>query len=167
MTKEVTYNFKYDKKCYVLVGNIGCGKSTYVKNNLQGENVIVSRDCIRYMFGNGKYVFDKNLEPVVHATNIFIIKGLMMEGVNIAIDETNVNDILRGKYISLAKEYGYKIIAIVLPRLPRDLAVERRMNDPHGQPYPEIWRSVWERFDEMYIEPTLEEGFDEIVLINN
>lgn len=165
MTKEVTYKFKYEKKCYILVGNIGCGKSTYVKNNLQGENVVVSRDKIRYMFGNGDYVFDKKLEPTVAEANICIIENLMRTGVNIVIDETNVNDILRASYLTLAKSNGYESIAIVLPRLPKELAVDRRMNDPHGQPNREIWESVWERFDNMYVNPTLEEGFDEIVNI--
>ena len=37
------------------------------------------------------------------------------------------------------------------------------MNDPHGQPDVAMWENVWERFDKAYEEPTLDEGFDEII----
>ena len=47
-------------KIIVLVGNIGSGKTTWIKKFLKktkGKYVVVSRDAIRYMMGGGKYIF--------------------------------------------------------------------------------------------------------------
>jgi len=160
-------NIKYDKKCIIMVGNIGSGKSTYVKD-LHGEYAVVSRDKLRYMFGNGNYIFDTKLEPTVSAATFYIVDNLMETGVNIIVDETNVNIKMRKMYIGYAKMYGYEISAIVLPRLSMEESVNRRMNDPHGQYDRTVWENVWKKFDNSYIEPTLQEGFNSVhIILNN
>ena len=149
-----------------MVGNIGSGKSTYVKK-LKDENIIISRDAIRYMFGDGKYVFDKRLEKAVVEANFTAFNHLIETGVNIVSDETNMNTWMREHYIKKAKEAGYTIRAMILPRLSKEQCVNRRMQNSHGAFSADIWEGVWQGFDDMYEIPTTEEGFDEIIMLNN
>jgi len=51
-----------------------------------------------------------------------------------------------------------------MPRLTKKDSVDRRMQNPHGQPNRKIWNKVWDRFDTMYEMPTLKEGFDSIII---
>jgi len=156
--------YKFDKKLILVVGNIGSGKSTYIKT--RNDCIVVSRDSLRYMFGNGSYIFDKKLEPAVHAGTVTIVEELMQSGVNIILDEVNVSKRLRFYYVNLANQYGYTKEAIILPKLDKETSLNRRMQNPHGHPNREKWAEVWDMFDKLYEEPIKEEGFDVVVRLN-
>ena len=49
----------FTPKFYIMVGNIGSGKSTYIKNSLS-EATVISKDGIRYAFGGGNYIFNRS-----------------------------------------------------------------------------------------------------------
>lgn len=154
------------KKFYILIGNIGSGKSTYIRNNLS-TGVVINKDSIRYGLGGGKYLFDLNLEPIVHSTSIYLTRKLCENETPILIlDETNVIRKGRKSFIKIAKEYGYKVIALNFPYLEKKEAVDRRMTNPHDQPDRKIWEGVWSKFNRQYQEPFLTEGYDEIIQIS-
>jgi predicted kinase len=147
----------------VLVGNIGAGKSTLCHKLVKAGYVVIARDKLRYMIGNGKYIFNPSLEQAVYNSEQKIIEEFMRLGVNIVVDEVGVSKKFRENYLRVGKRYNYKTVALVLPRLNKEDSVDRRMNDPHGQPDRKLWESVWIKFDRIYVDPTLEEGFDKII----
>lgn len=151
-------------KFYIMVGNIGSGKSTYIKNNMKDATVI-SKDSLRYAIGGGNYIFDPKLEPVIHNTSVYMVDQFCHQKKvqSIVLDETNVQAKNRKQFINLAKEHGYDVIAVVFPNFPKDVAVNRRLTNPHCQPDRELWESVWDKFNNRYKHPTLEEGFHCII----
>ena len=150
----------------ILVGNIGSGKTTWIRENRKPEELVVSRDDLRYMFGGGEYLFDPHgTESVIKSLGIQITKLLCIEGRDIIVDETNVSRGLRENYIKIAKGYGYKVIVVELPRYSKRKSVNRRMRDPHGQFSRAVWNGVWEMFDNMYEIPRKSEGIDKITKV--
>ena len=152
-------------KFYILIGNIGAGKSTYIKNNIQ-KGIVISKDSIRYAIGGGNYKFNPNLEPVIHSTTIHMAHKFCEKQVSeIVLDETNVEAKNRKAWIDIAKKQGYYIVAMEFPKFDKEIAVARRLTNPHCQPDAELWCNVWDKFNKKYQKPTLEEGFDSILQI--
>jgi len=150
---------------YIMVGNIGSGKTTLVKKILaeKPKIVVISRDDLRYMIGAGKYVFNPELEPFIFESARLMIKNLMHEeAVDILIDETNMCKKYREDYLDLVRQYAYEATAIVMPQLDKKTCVDRRMQNPHGQDDRSIWEGVWDKFDGLYEKPTIAEGFNKI-----
>jgi predicted kinase len=154
-------------KMIVLVGNIGSGKTTYCKHLIKEGSLIVSRDALRYMIGNGKYIFDKRIEPAIFESERNILENLMLREFNVAVDETGINKRLRRPYIRLAKNYEYEIEAHVMPILSKKVCVDRRMKQPHCINERDVWEAVWEKFNNIYEPPTRVEGFDKIKEVLN
>jgi predicted kinase len=152
-----------DKELILLIGNIASGKSTKAKELAKQGYTIISRDAIRYMIGAGEYIFNPDLEPTIKKATHELLKKFLEDDVRVVYDETNVNQALRSSTIEIAKEYGYKVIAVVMPRLSKRKSVNRRVKDPHGSDDRDIWNMVWTNFDSIYEEPTIEEGIDEII----
>ena len=154
-------------KLVVLVGNIGSGKTTYTHKLVAKGYVAISRDALRYMIGNGKYTFNPDLEPAIFSSETEIIKRFMELGVDIVIDEVGINKHVRARYIYLANKYKYQKICVCLPKYSMEECVDRRMQDPHGQPDRALWESVWIKFNKRYQKPSLKEGFDKIIQLRN
>jgi len=147
----------------ILVGNIGSGKSTTVKKLVKEGYIVISRDAFRYMIGAGEYIFNPKLEPIIHNMNIDCLIRCLQVGLDVVVDETNVSRGMRKRYLELGNDYGYITTALVMPRLSMKEAVDRRMNDPHGQPDRKMWEGVWKKFESKYCEPTIEEGFNKVI----
>lgn len=153
------------KTLTILIGNIGAGKSTYIKELLKknSNSLVFSKDMIRYMIGGGNYIFDLNIEPLITKVGFYFVESAIIEGkYNIIIDETNMSKFQRAEYLDIAEVWGYKKVAIIMPKLSKSESVNRRLQNPHGEFSKEVWESVWERKEKEYNEPTLEE-FNEII----
>lgn len=152
----------------VTIGNIGSGKSTYLKALLQKQPSfrVISLDAIRYMIGGGKYLFDRSLEPIVFRTAMVMYREFLKQGENIILDEKNISVKTRKAKIAIAKEFCYAVYALEFPRLTKEEAVTRRMNNPHDCPDRDMWESVWEQKNKRYQSPSSEEGFDSVVTIS-
>jgi len=153
------------KKIVMLVGNVGSGKSTLAKKLVKQEYVVISRDALRYGFGVGGYIFNKNYEGIVSKTVYFMFKEFLSLGVSLVIDETNMTKSIRKRYITKAKKNNYKIVAVILPKLTKEVALDRRMKNPHTINDREYWAQVWQMFNDMYEEPSFVEGFNHIINI--
>ena len=162
------YKFAYKQRLILLIGNIGNGKSTYLRNHkeLCEKYVVVSRDCMRYMLGNGEYVFNTNFEPAVWSAEESLFCGLLATHVNIIVDEVNMNLGMRSRYIGPAIESGYHVTGIVFPQLSMEESVKRRLGSNHGYFKYDVWCEVWSRFNMNYTQPSFHEGFDRIITIN-
>ena len=155
-------------KLILLVGNVGSGKSTYAKKIVK-ENpncFVVSRDSLRYMVNAGEYTFDREKETIVHDLAMRCLASLLASGLDVILDETNMNKRSRKNYIDFAKEYeGYEIEAHVMPRLGKEESVKRRLQDPHGTYDKAKWEEVFDMFSKRYIVPSESEGFDNVLFL--
>jgi len=153
------------KELIILMGNIGSGKSTYAKKYQKQGYVVIARDQLRYAIGNGNYIFNLDYEPIIWKTEFYIFKRFVNLGVNILIDGVGMSKSMRRRYIPYAKEKGYKITVIEMPRFCMEEAVSRRMKNPHGQPDHKLWEQVWTKFNNIYEIPLKKEGIDEIIKV--
>lgn len=151
-----------------MVGNIASGKSTYVKDLVKKGYVVIYKDGIRYSIGGGKYIFNPKYENAIdNATETLFMRFLDM-GLNIVIDETNINKNTRAPYIINGQLYKYKITAVVTPKASLKLTLKRRMKDKnHGNQPAEVWGEVFTKKQKAYEKPTKKEGFDEVISLRN
>ena len=147
----------------MLVGNVGSGKSTLVKELVKNGYVVVCRDSLRYMAGGGSYVFDVDLEPTLFKVEKYALKLLADVGYDIVIDETNMSRYIRNWHFSVLKGRGYNIIALVMPQISKEESIKRRLMDNHGDTDAQVWGDIWDRFNRVYVEPSKDEGFSKII----
>lgn len=152
---------------YVMVGNIGSGKSTYVKKFLQShpDVICISRDAFRYMIGGGNYVYNEALEPYIFLLEEQAIWFALKEGLDVIVDEVGMSKKHRLNYIDSADCHGYNITALIMPELTKDICVERRLTNSDRDTPKKVWEEVWDKFNNEYEEPTTEEGFNNIIFI--
>lgn len=153
------------KNLIILIGNIGSGKSTYTKKYQKKGYVVIARDQLRYAIGGGQYVYKRKYESIIWEADFYMFANFLDMGVDIVLDEININKKMRMQYIVYAKEKGYKITAIEMPKFSKTESVARRMTNPHGQPNKKLWNSVWSKFDKMYEKPTKQEGIHKIIKV--
>lgn len=166
MIEEIIKHIKLTSKdVIILVGNIGAGKTTIAKELCKFGCVAASADGIRYAIGAGDYRFDRNLESSVWEVEYFMFKELISKGHTVVVDDaSNVSSYFREKYLNILLDHPiYKKIAVVMPKLNWVEAVNRRLSNDHGNNSFEVWKDVWEKFNDVYVEPTKEEGFDKII----
>lgn len=98
----------------VMCGLPGSGKSTWVKNYIDGRDlleseqkiIVLSRDSIRdELFGSRD-----NMEHEKEVSELFEkrLKDALLERASIIIDNTNIKFKTRERYRKLADDYGYK-----------------------------------------------------------
>ena len=160
---------------YVLVGSIASGKTTWKKKfkELNPDTMVVSRDSIRYAFGDGDYLFDTNIESLVKLTcDDFFENLLLLHTENIIVDETNVSASGRERYFDIYNKLSDLIVtpnyifnAVVFPDAGCSEHVRRRMLDNHGDTPRSTWEGVYRGLRDSYEPPTKGEGFDKIIYI--
>jgi len=144
------------KTLYLPIGNIGTGKTTWAKRHITKNNVYLSCDAFRYAIGCGIYRFNKTTEFAVKQTLLDALNNFLKTDMDIILDMAGMCSLTwRERVSTIAKLNGYKVIAVVLPKISMDKAVARRLKDPHGQFSKSKWEEVWTMFDNMYIEPNL------------
>lgn len=153
------------KSVIILIGNIGTGKTTLAQKYVNKGYIIIARDGLRYIIGNGNYIFNRKYEPAIWSTELLMFKEFLQLSCNIIIDEVGLNKSMRQRYLTILKYYypKYKVIAIELPKLKMEEAINRRMKNPHQQNDRKLWIKIWKKFDKIYQSPTKKEGFDKII----
>jgi len=89
-----------------------------------------------------------------------MLKYLMQQGVDIIIDETNINIQRRQSIIKLAKQYGYYIIGNIIEGVWVDDCIKRAELTNQLDLIPVI-HNMAEKFEL----PSKEEGFDELNMV--
>lgn len=146
----------------LLVGNIGCGKSTKAKTFALEGDCVVDADYTRFMLGAGNYVFDLRLEPWIKLTVQGMVKELLARGFNVVLDSTNVTEKGRKEWIKCVSTIDCLKVCYVLPRYSRHKAVGFRMkHDPRGYTRKQ-WEDIYDKFDHRYEVPKRLEGWDYI-----
>lgn len=146
-----------NKFLLMTIGLPRSGKTTWVKRNLNPEDVIVSGDEIRKIVYGQRFWEDG--ETLMLAISSLFMRMLMEQGKTIIVDECNVTRKCREPILEMAKRYGYYAIGAIFPT-PKEECLRRAdiTND-------DIIKPVIERMAANYQAPELDEGFDELVQV--
>ncbi len=144
-----------------MIGVPGVGKSTWIKNNVFNDSVILSTDDLIEIAAQESgltynEVFEDNIE---NATKKFFdsIKFHVSKENSIIIDKTNLNIKSRKRILNLIPD-TYKKVAIVINCSDPFIHATRLMSRK-GKIIPE---HVFDSMIKSFQPPTLEEGFDDI-----
>ena len=146
---------------YVMVGAPGCGKSYYIQQHKKPNEIVISRDKIRYsMLNDNDEYFSKEKEGY----NEFIrqIDAAIAADASFYVDQTSLNRAARNKLFSRLHKKPDKSIAIFLDTSLDRILYQNSLRSGRAL-VPED--AVINMFNSIEI-PTKEEGFDEIWTIN-
>ena len=148
--------------CYILIGNIASGKTTYVQETLNPSTIVVCGDNITDCV-HAKYTeYSVGLKPLYKAVEHTIITQAAAAGRDIVIDRMNASRKSRQRYISLAKSLDYSVVGVIMDQSSASVHAARRHEcDSRGVPLGR-WVGVANGFVEQYEKPTVAEGFDDI-----
>lgn len=132
----------------LLVGLPASGKSTFYRERLASNHVLVSKDAMRRGANKGKRQRRE-------------IEAALAEGRSVAVDNTNVSRAEREEAIEVAKRFGARVVAY---RFAESVAACRERNarreGTQCVPLVAIYAAA-----KRYEEPTREEGIDEIRVV--
>lgn len=139
----------------LMIGYPGSGKSTFA--SVINDSIIISSDTIRKeLYG------DEAIQGDPSKVFDILYKKLDKElksGTNVVLDATNICKKDRERAIKMAKNACRKVRAYVMDT---PIAACVRRNDLRDRKVPD---HVFDKMIKKYEEPTLSEGFDEIVKI--
>jgi predicted kinase len=152
------------REVVLLMGNIGCGKTTLAKKYVEQGFLAIDQDFLREMFGAGKYIYTPETEAIIMQLSRQLLLELLNTDKNIVIDGCFVSrqkrqEILDTIHIHSSVPTHTKLI--VLPRCPREVCIARRMKNPRGFSK-KVWMSVWKKFNDKWDKPGMDEDFDYI-----
>lgn len=154
--------------CHLLIGMIASGKSTFAQHRARAGDIIVNDDANITAYHGGIYgLYNKQLKGFYKTIEANMIMTALAMGLNITIDRTALGAATRMRYISIAKMYGARVVAVVFPKDTAEIHGTRRFqSDPRGFTL-ERWLKIAEFHESQWTVPTLAEGMDEIVYMTH
>lgn len=152
----------------ILVGMIASGKSTFSKDRaVEGWLVLNDDAIVNLLHANFYPLYQERLKPLYKSIENTIVQNSILMSEKLVIDRgLNITKKSRKRFISIAKSMDCPVRAIVFPKEKPDIHAERRFShDPRGHSL-EYWLEVASHHSNIYEDPTLEEGFDEIIVID-
>lgn len=147
----------------ILVGKIASGKSTYCKAMAMSGALIVNDDSlVNSIHAGANYLYKPELKPLYKQLDSVIIHFGLNGNYQVIIDRPNLNPKTRRRYIEIAHSLDKKVRCILFPFLDKKIHIDRRMNENRGYSR-ESWEKVYDRQLSEYVEPSLDEGFCEII----
>lgn len=157
-------------KLFLMVGNIGTGKTNTAGNLMVDaahvENrdiVLVSIDDLALMLFNGHYGPDIWTDRHIHLYTMMkqhMVREAFTHGLDVIVDGTHMGKINRKAYIDIAKEFDADVVVYLHTYID---GLKRRLAEPKTNTSPEIWTKVHNDFTSAYEEPSLDEGINEII----
>jgi len=147
---------------YIAVGLPGSGKSTYAKNFIKDKDIeYLSSDELRAVFGKSEE--DQTVTPLVFGHIKRKVDEFLKDGKNVLVDATSVNRKERADYITTAKKYGAKVVALVF-KMDRQGLIDRnkKRGQEGGRVVPD-W--VIDKMLAKFEEPSHSEGIDEVIYV--
>lgn len=149
-------------KLNIMVGVPGSGKSTWCKNHIQLGDAYISRDKIRFSYlQDGEDYFSK--ENMVFNEFIRQINLALKNGKTVYADATHLNKTSRDKLKNRLSNID-EVNAIVID-VSLETALQRNANRQGRAFVPEA--VIKNMFETTYTIPTKEEGFDNIIYVDN
>lgn len=151
---------------YMLIGLPSSGKSTWTKQNAIEAVIVSSDNYIDEVAKNLGKTYTEVFRDTINMANARAISDFnkaVKDKVDIIIDRTNLTIKGRRTYIEKVEKAGYNIVAIVFD-IPEDIRAERdRERAKTSGKY--IPAEIINSMRSGYVEPTNDEGFDEIIHI--
>jgi len=164
--KKILETKSDNKLLFMLIGHPLVGKSTFIKNNLEGFDII-SRDDILLEVANTqsyKKAWDNVDQSKVNIKLNDTINNLSSKSNSIIIDMTNMTTKGRKKHLNKFKDFHK--IAVVFPFLNDDEILER--NEKRKVEVDKwIPLNVIQNMKDSFTQPTEEEGFNDIINLIN
>ena len=150
---------------YMLVGVPGSGKSTWIANNFEYDGTLIAStdNFIEFTATRLNKTYNEIFkETISFATDAMMddVQWAVSNDVNIIWDQTNITAKARAKKLAHIPK-NYKKIAVFFPT-PEDDEWTRRLE---SRPNKTIPNHVLEGMMNMIEMPTVEEGFDEIIIV--
>ena len=153
----------------VLVGMIASGKSTLAKKLASEGAVIVNDDAIVTAVHGGDYtLYERRLKPLYKSIENHITTTGIALGRCVVVDRgVNVSRSARARWVALARSLDIPSIAVCFPNEGAHVHAERRhTHDARGCSF-ESWLEVAKRHEADFSIPTLDEGFNRVVLVDH
>jgi predicted kinase len=147
---------------YIAVGLPGSGKSTYAKNFIKDKDIeYLSSDELRAVYGKDET--DQSVTSIVFGHIKRKVDEFLKDGKNVLVDATSVNRKERADYITTAKKYGAKVVALVF-KMDRQGLIDRnkKRGQEGGRVVPD-W--VIDKMLAKFEEPSHSEGIDEVIYV--
>lgn len=147
-------------KLYIMIGNIGSGKTAWSKNFVK-ENAntkIVSGDGFRVML-NGTYEYVVGLDDIITASMVDTIKHLFEYSYNVIVDVCNITNERRKSWLDIPDCWK---VAVVFPSKDKDWHIANRAKEAHCKD--KDWERIYEGNCKAF-EPIDGTRFDEIIKV--
>ena len=152
----------------ILVGNIGCGKSTLARKYARKGYIIMNGDGLLTSIQGGIYgLYNPDMKPVHDEIEQEVIVSALVGGFSVVVDKTNMTKKVRKMYFDIVR---YVIHQITMNRITvraidwgpgYQYTLNRRLDNPGGIKK-SVWVNVHEQMKHDYEKPSLKEGFDEV-----
>lgn len=155
------------RKCTILIGVPGSGKSTWLAKNMPMGGWIVSTDMIiEGLADEYGFTYNEIFSETIRFADMVMVKRMIFaaeHGYDLYIDRTNMSEKARRQFISKLKKYGYTFDAVDF-ETPEKEEWERRLNSRPGKNIPQ---EALDRMVNNYEIPLKSEGFENITFIKN
>jgi len=146
-------------KLYMMCGVPGCGKTTWIQNHLTDKDVHISRDEIRFE------ILEPNDEYFKHEDFVFKrfceeINWGLRSGFNVFADATHITKNSRQKLLRRITE-NVPVAAIFIKTPLEQAIAQNELREGRSLVPLEVIQNMYKNLQP----PTLEEGFDEIFII--
>jgi predicted kinase len=159
-------------KCTILVGVPASGKSTWLVNNLDINNMplsawVVSTDMIiERLADDYGFTYNEIFSETIRFADMVMVKRMIFaaeKGYDLYIDRTNMSEKSRRQFINKLKKYEYEFECVVFPT-PEPEEWKRRLDSRPGKTIPQ---EALDRMQNSYEIPLESEGFSKITFIDN
>ena len=134
---------KEQRKCYIMRGYPGSGKSTMAKEISSYSNATICSADHFFVDRNGKYNFDQEKLSQAHFNCFANFKNCVLNGVNVIVDNTNLKYSDVKKYIDFLlinnnqNDFIYSIELVEVTFNSIEKAIELRKDNQSGKNIPE------------------------------
>lgn len=149
---------------HIVMGAPGSGKSTWVQNHLDKKEVRVSRDEVRFsMVRENEEYFSREKE--VFTEYIRKIDEALENGLDVFADATHLNRASRLKLMNSINFSFISNIDVIWIKTPLEECIKRNEEREGTRSYVPL--SAIKRMHLSIEEPSLEEGFDTIYIVED
>lgn len=150
----------------VLVGMIASGKSSWAKDRAEEGYIIINDDAIVSSIHADIYtLYSKSLKPLYKSIEDHIFHTAVAMGLNVVVDKGLSQSVAsRQRWIALGRSLDVPVHCVQFEMFEPKVHAQRRMESDNRGWSLEYWTDVAQSHFDRYEKPTIEEGFDTVVM---